>query len=145
MGGQMNMMTIWKSVSFAAVGMALLGCEGNTDYLFELDNQTQDTLHVVHALGKYSPELDPEALDVLPMSIVTLGTTSWRGGRSEEVDEVSLRSEFGQTLHIERMNGDTLLKNWRSPDNWDIEVEELNRFPANWIHTCRFSVTDADF
>lgn len=79
------------------------------------------------------------------MSIVTLGTTSWRGGRSEEVDEVSLRSEFGQTLHIERMNGDTLLKNWRSPDNWDIEVEELNRFPANWIHTCRFSVTDADF
>ena len=56
----MNMMTIWKSVSFAPVGMALLGCEGNTDYLFELDNQTQDTLHVVHALGKYSPELDPE-------------------------------------------------------------------------------------
>lgn len=123
----------------------LMGCEGNTNYKFVLANQTAHTLTLHHALGQYSSTPDTITLQIEPNTETTIGTVDHLGGRSQTLDAISLQSEFSFVFELTTDAGDTLLKDWGEPGNWTMTAEERAKIPANWAHTCTFSVAEGDF
>lgn len=119
-----------------------MACEGNTDMVFEVANNTSDTLVVSHG-----SQFDARpTIQVMPDEVAEIAVHSVLGGQPEAMDmNISLTSSFQDTLEIRTVAGDTCTKDWRELNNWESEVEELNKIPANWEHRYRFSVADADF
>ena len=132
-------------IALTSLTALLMGCEGNTNYTFVLSNQTANTLTLQHALGQYSSSPDTISLVIPPNAETTIGIVDHLGGRSETLDAISLQSEFSFVFELTTSSGDTLLKDWGVPENWAMAAEELNRIPANWAHTCTFSVAEGDF
>jgi hypothetical protein len=120
----------------------LMACEGNTDMVFEVANNSSDTLEVSHR-----SQFDPRpTIQVLPDEVAEIAVHSMLGGQPEAMDmNITLTSSFQDTLVIRTVTGDTCTKDWRGLYNWESEVEELKKVPANWEHRYRFSVADADF
>ena len=132
-------------IALFSLATLLMGCEGNTNYKFVLANQTAHTLTLHHALGQYSSTPDTITLQIEPNTETTIGTIDHLGGRSQTLDAISLQSEFSFVFELTTDAGDTLLKDWGEPGNWTMTAEELGKIPANWAHTCTFSVAEGDF
>ena len=120
----------------------LMACEGNTDMVFEVANNSSDTLEVSHR-----SQFDPRpTIQVLPDEVAEIAIHAMLGGQPEAMDmNITLTSGFRDTLVIRTVAGDACTKDWRELNNWESEVEELKKVPANWAHRYRFSVADADF
>lgn len=125
-----------------AAACGLMACEGNTDMVFEVVNDSSDTLEVSHR-----SQFDARpTIQVLPDEVAEIAVHSMLGGQPEAMDmNITLTSSFQDTLVIRTLAGDSCGKDWRELNNWESEVEELKKIPANWHHRYRFSVADEDF
>lgn len=128
--------TILKFVLFLGI-IALTSCEGNTDRIRIIQNNTSGTIQVI-ATGSI---FDKVSKSILSGQSETLFISNQRGGSSYiEVPATGL-----DTLIITNSLGDTCKKDFLLQSNWNIRTEQTRKRPSNWQHEYKFAVTDSDF
>lgn len=126
-----------KILAFAALTTALISCEGNTDRVRLLANNSSSDLTIVAATYWY-PDIE---LTVAEGETKEFFTSSQRGGS----DYVIHPNSDIDSLLITNTAGDTCRINYADSLQWEITVTERSRVPADWLHEYTLIVTDEDF
>lgn len=118
----------------------LIACDGNTDTVFEVHNQSADTLYFKWIPLRYDTSIT-ETETLLPGEVTQVLYQSTLGGRSnppkisEHMDEPTLINTTGDTSLLELATEAT----------WHISSMQKRRVPSNWEHRYSLTVTEADF
>lgn len=125
---------------FVPLFALLVACEGNTDTIFEVENETADTLYFKWIAIRYDTSL-VESEMILPNSTHMVLYESTLGGRKE----VPAISEYMGNPYLTNATGDTAQINLAVEDTWDIISTERRKVPANWEHRYTVIVSESDF
>jgi hypothetical protein len=122
---------------FLILNVFLTSCEGNTDRIRIIENQTSGSVNVT-ATGSLVSTFDKR---------LSMGQseTLYLGGQMGGSDMVENPADGISTLLIINTNGDTCSKDFTIQSNWDIQVEQTKKTPSNWKHEYTFIVRDSDF
>lgn len=126
-----------KILILAALAVALVSCEGNTDRVRLVANNSSSQLSVV-ASTQWYPDI---GLSVNEGETEAFFTSSQLGGSDYVIHPYS---EI-DTLIITNEAGDTCTINYSDSLQWDVVVTERSRVPADWLHEYTLVVTDEDF
>lgn len=120
----------------ALLGLTLISCEGNTDRVRLIDNQSSSELNVEKVTYWSSG-----TLTIAEGETKEFYSASQLGGSDYIVHPAS----GIDTLIITNAVGDTCTKNYLDSLAWEYTVTERSRIPADWLHEYTFIVTDEDF
>ena len=123
--------------TISALALALVACEGNTDRVRLVDNQSSTVL-TVEAKAEWNEDID---LMIQPCEAQELFMMSQLGGSDYVVHPYSNMD----TLIIMNAAGDTCMINFADSLSWEYHIEERSRIPADWLHEYTVVVTDEDF
>jgi hypothetical protein len=130
-----------KQLLFFIPLLALLAaCDGNTDTIFEVENETSDTLYFKWIGIRYDTSL-VESEMILPNSTHTVLYESTLGGRKE----VPAISEYMGNPYLTNAAGDTAQLDLANAAVWQITSAHRRKVPSNWQHRYRLNVTADDF
>lgn len=117
--------------------IALSSCEGNTDRIRIIKNNTSGPI-MVSASGT--------SISNFNMSISEgQSETLFIGGQRGGSDLVENPATGISSLIIVNSTGDTCTKDFTIQTNWDIRVEQTKKIPSNWNHEYTFILNDSDF
>ena len=128
-----------RTTYLGLLSLAILfpSCEGNTDRIRQIRNNTSGLIQVV-ANGMYIPDYNAS---ISTGQTESLFVSHQRGG-SSYVESPSM----GITdMTITNASGDTCLKEFTLPGNWEINLEERKKTPSDWQHEYTFIVNENDF
>lgn len=128
-------------VSIAFVAVLLMGCEGNTQQSYFLENATSDWVTVIHAHSVFTDGMDLDTVSIAAGERQELGVENWLGGR----EQPDLPAAFIDTLIVFNSAGQLCTKNWLLMSEWEIESFEDRKVPSQWRHEYTFNVTEGDF
>ena len=123
--------------TISVLALALVSCEGNTDRVRLVYNQSS-TAVTVEADADWNTGIE---ITVQPGEVQELFMMSQLGGSDYIVHPYSNMD----TLIIMNAAGDTCTINYADSLSWEYHVEERSRFPADWLHEYTVVVTDGDF
>lgn len=116
----------------------LYSCEGNTDLHWILVNESFDVIEVEYG-RTFEGDTVQSVVDI--NTTIVLSSTSRLGGDPD----LNLPSTAFNYFLVVNEDGDTLQKDLMDPNQWQTDIEEQNRIPANFLHTYRMVITDSDF
>lgn len=117
--------------------IALSSCEGNTDRIRIIKNNTSGPIMVsasgisISNFNKSISEGESEMLFI--------------GGQMGGSDQVENPATGISSLIIVNSTGDTCSKDFTIQSNWDIKIEQTKKTPSNWKHEYTFILNDGDF
>lgn len=132
----MNSKSTFHSILFMFI-IFLSACEGNTDRIRIIENNTSGEIHVI-AFGTSMADFDKS---IAPEQSETL----FLGGIMGGTDQVENPSIGISSMIITNATGDTCIKDYTIQENWDIKVEQTKKRPSNWNQEYTFIVNDNDF
>jgi hypothetical protein len=115
----------------------LFSCEGNTDRIRTIQNNTSGTIQVIadgNLPADYNKTIPSGGAETLFIS-GQLGGSDFIENPAEGIHSLIILNAFG----------DTCVKDYLLQSNWSIDVQQTKRFPSNWRHEYTFSITDSDF
>ena len=129
-----------RTTIFAAIlglTFTLASCEGNTDRIRQIRNNTSGSINVIAdgtTVSNYNESISVGQTEILFIE-------SQLGGS----DYIETPSAGIISMIITNTSGDTCLKDFIPQNNWEIIVEERKKVPSDWRHEYTFIVDDSDF
>jgi hypothetical protein len=126
-----------KLIGLLSLIILLASCEGNTDRVRQVRNNTSGNIQV-SANGSMLTNFN-KTISINQTEILYIGNQL--GG----TDYVEYPANGIATMVITNASGDTCTKDFTIQANWDISVEQRKKIPSDWLHEYTFIVEDSDF
>lgn len=115
-----------------------VGCEGNTDYTWQVTNNSSSDIQVWAESGF---SLVEDSVVISTNSTEMIGFFNQLGGnKTEQLPENAFNS-----LVVVNAAGDTMQSSYIDPGSWISEIEQIKRVPSQYEHVYTFVVNDGDF
>ena len=131
------MLRTFNWILFVTGVILLLGCEGNTTYEVLVANGTDSVIAVV-AEPDYGLMTDTL---LQPDASVIIYSWDKRGGTSTPTNP----AWFLKSMKITGPDGDTLQKDYRLEESWDVFIEQRKKAPSDYFHRYTLHASEADF
>ena len=126
-----------KNLLLLMIFTLLISCEGNTDYSFNVQNDSNQSI-IVKSVIWFE---DTVTNNINSGETLEIAFTSKLGG-SEDEGEISGHIQY---LDIKSTTGEKCKKELRLHSNWNVETDHLGRVPANYKHTYTIAINNTDF
>ena len=133
------MRTIFQSFIVLSAAF-LVGCDGNTDYTWQLTNDSSSDIVAYTSTG-FDLSAPPDSVVILQGSNEVVGVFSKLGGSGTEM----LPENAFSALIVVNASGDTMQSSYVDPGSWMSEIEQIKKVPSQYEHTYTFVVNDNDF
>lgn len=115
-----------------------IGCEGNTDYTWQVTNSSSSEIQIWAESGFSSVE---DSVVISVNSTETIGVFSQLGGnKTEQLPENAFNS-----LIVVNAAGDTMQSSYIDPGSWISDIDQIKKVPSQYEHVYTFVVNDGDF
>lgn len=123
-------------ILFLLLACLCMGCETMTNVYYSINNASATPLIVSGEDVIHNWQIQ----DTIPAGAsLVIGSWSKLG---KTTDNMPATDQFGQTLLITRINGDTSTKNWTDPAVWALDLTDAR---AVATHRYTLSIADSDF
>jgi hypothetical protein len=126
-----------KNISILLIGLAVVGCSGETTTSREITNQSsQEVVIQLYSNGQsYGDSIILAPGDFDQFSVKTYN----KAQEDEDACAYSIDSAYTRTS-----NGGKVTKDFSNNSNWDVESDKTKEIPAEYEHTCVFTIRDSD-
>ena len=115
-----------------------VGCEGNTDYTWQVTNNSSSDIQVWAESGF---SLVEDSVVISTNSTEMIGFFNQLGeNKTEQLPENAFNS-----LVVVNAAGDTMQSSYIDPGSWISEIEQIKRVPSQYEHVYTFVVNDGGF
>lgn len=125
-----------KNIVFIFISYLIISCEGNTDEIFNVTNNSSSEITIVFNKST----LGTDSIQVIPVGIEKeVAFLSFRGGISNAGGPILF-----DTVTVYNAT-DTMKTNFVYEQNWNSTTKQESKIPSAYTHTHHLEITDADF
>lgn len=129
------------NVALVASLLFFASCEGNTEYLLHVKNNSTEPITLVHKID-WSYTNFEDTIQIAVGETKQIAQWNQLGGNSQSVDITGyISSIYGLQTNSKELDSSVYQSNTR----WEERIEEKKRIPANYWHYYELSLTDVDF